>query len=75
MKEVYCFFTLDFFQQLSGRDDWTRTSGPNVPNVVRYHLRYIPMQTILYYKFHFLSMVNYKFLNISRSPQEKDTAL
>lgn len=24
------------------RDDWTRTSDPYVPNVVRYQLRYIP---------------------------------
>lgn len=25
-----------------GRDYWTRTSDPYVPNVVRYQLRYIP---------------------------------
>ncbi|MEY3941834.1 MAG: hypothetical protein RIR07_720, partial [Bacteroidota bacterium] len=25
-----------------GRDDWTRTSDPYVPNVVRYQLRHIP---------------------------------
>lgn len=27
---------------MSCRDDWTRTSDPHVPNVVRYQLRYIP---------------------------------
>lgn len=29
-------------RRFRGRDDWTRTSDPYVPNVVRYQLRHIP---------------------------------